>query len=281
MPGGRSRATLPPHRSRADKPFVISMPPPNVTGVLHLGHAIMASVEDMHDPLPPHDAAAPRCGCPARDHAGIATQNVVERELAKEGLTRQDLGREKFVERVWEWKRVYHARITDQQPPPGHLVRLGARALHPGRGPLARRARGLRAPLRAGPDLPRRLPGELVPALRHGHLRPGGGARGRGRAPLVRALLDRGPQPIHHRGHHAPRDDPGRYGRGRAPGRRALPRPGGPATCVLPVLGRAHPDHRRRGGGPRLWHRRGQGDAGPRPGGLRDRPAPQPAGRST
>ncbi len=95
------------------KPFVISMPPPNVTGALHLGHAITAAVEDAlirHHRM----TGRPTLWVPGTDHAGIATQNVVERELAKEGLTRHDLGRERFIERVWEWKRVYHERISAQ-----------------------------------------------------------------------------------------------------------------------------------------------------------------------
>ncbi|MBC7235571.1 MAG: valine--tRNA ligase [Chloroflexi bacterium] len=97
----------------AQKPFVISMPPPNVTGALHLGHAITASIEDAL--IRYHRMTGqPTLWVPGTDHAGIATQNVVERELAKEGLTRHDLGREKFVERVWEWKEIYHARITEQ-----------------------------------------------------------------------------------------------------------------------------------------------------------------------
>ncbi len=95
------------------RPFVISMPPPNVTGALHLGHAIVASVEDAL--IRYHRLTGrPTLWVPGCDHAGIATQNVVERELAEEGLTRHDLGREKFIERVWEWKRVYHQRITRQ-----------------------------------------------------------------------------------------------------------------------------------------------------------------------
>ena len=96
------------------EPFVISMPPPNVTGALHLGHAIMSSIEDAliryHRLL-----GEPTLWVPGSDHAGIATQNVVERELAREGVTRHDLGREAFVQRVWEWKAIYHARITQQQ----------------------------------------------------------------------------------------------------------------------------------------------------------------------
>ena len=95
------------------KPFVISMPPPNVTGKLHLGHAMTASVEDLM--IRYHRMRGdPTLWVPGSDHAGIATQNVVERELAKEGLTRHDLGREAFVARCWAWKEKYGSLITQQ-----------------------------------------------------------------------------------------------------------------------------------------------------------------------
>ncbi|MGQ9682283.1 MAG: valine--tRNA ligase [Anaerolineae bacterium] len=94
-------------------PFVISMPPPNVTGALHLGHALTASIEDLmiryHRML-----GDPTLWVPGSDHAGIATQNVVERQLAKEGTSRQELGREAFVERVWQWKQQYGSIISRQ-----------------------------------------------------------------------------------------------------------------------------------------------------------------------
>src|SRR5688500_12279303 len=86
------------------EPFCIVMPPPNVTGVLHIGHALDNSLQDAiirRKRMQGHAAL----WLPGTDHAGIATQNVVERELAKEGKSRHDLGREAFVERVWEWKR--------------------------------------------------------------------------------------------------------------------------------------------------------------------------------
>ena len=93
--------------------FCITMPPPNVTGILHLGHAIAATMEDLMTRY--HRMRGfETLYLPGTDHAGIATQNVVERELAKEGLTRHDLGREAFIERVWAWKEKTHARITDQ-----------------------------------------------------------------------------------------------------------------------------------------------------------------------
>ena len=95
-------------------PFVISMPPPNVTGVLHLGHAITSAVQDML--IRYHRMAGrPTLWVPGTDHAGIATQNVVERKLAEGGATRHDLGRERFVQEVWDWKDEYHGQISGQQ----------------------------------------------------------------------------------------------------------------------------------------------------------------------
>jgi len=99
---------------RSDRPpFVMVMPPPNVTGSLHMGHMLNQTVQDVI-------ARRKRMQgfntlwLPGMDHAGIATQNVVERELQKEGLTRHDLGREKFVQRVWEWKEQYGGIILKQ-----------------------------------------------------------------------------------------------------------------------------------------------------------------------
>jgi len=102
-----------PRMDPARKPFVITMPPPNVTGELHLGHAITAAVEDVM--VRYHRMKGePTLWLPGEDHAGIATQNVVERQLAREGLTRHDLGREKFLERVWDWVHKCRRRIADQ-----------------------------------------------------------------------------------------------------------------------------------------------------------------------
>jgi len=95
----------------------------------------------------------PTLWVPGTDHAGIATQNVVERQLAREGLTRRDLGREKFLERVWEWKRQYGAQITEQHR------RLGVSC------DWDRERHGLCPVVQGRSDLPRHLPGELVPAL--------------------------------------------------------------------------------------------------------------------
>jgi len=98
----------------ADKlPYSIVIPPPNVTGILHMGHALNNTLQDILIRYKKMRGFA-TLWMPGTDHAGIATQNVVERSLAKEGLTRQDLGREKFLERVWEWKQLYGSTIITQ-----------------------------------------------------------------------------------------------------------------------------------------------------------------------
>jgi len=102
------------------KPFVISIPPPNVTGELHLGHAMFVSVEDLM--IRYHRMKGfSTLWVPGSDHAGIATQLMVERDLLKkEEVTREELGREEFIKRTWEWKHKYGGMITNQ------IRRLGA-----------------------------------------------------------------------------------------------------------------------------------------------------------
>ena len=99
--------------SSQKKPYVIMMPPPNVTGSLHIGHALTFTIQDIlirfHRML-----GFDVLWQPGTDHAGIATQMVVERELAKSNITRHDLGREKFVEKVWQWKEQSGGTITKQ-----------------------------------------------------------------------------------------------------------------------------------------------------------------------
>ena len=93
--------------------FSVVLPPPNVTGVLHVGHALNSTLQDVicrWKRMKGYEV----CWVPGTDHAGIATQWVVERELAKEGLTRHDVGREEFLKRVWEWKEKYGSRIINQ-----------------------------------------------------------------------------------------------------------------------------------------------------------------------
>jgi len=107
-------------KPQSDKrPFCIVIPPPNVTGILHMGHALNNTIQDI---LIRYYRMNGResLWMPGTDHAGIATQNVVEKSIAKEGLKRQDLGREKFIERVWVWKEQYGSTIIKQ------LKKLGA-----------------------------------------------------------------------------------------------------------------------------------------------------------
>ncbi|MBI3020965.1 MAG: valine--tRNA ligase [Candidatus Omnitrophica bacterium] len=101
------------------KPYTIVIPPPNVTGILHMGHALNNTIQDIlirFKRMQGFNAL----WVPGTDHAGIATQNVVEKALAKEGKRRQDLGRDAFIKRVWEWKEQYGNTILYQ------LKRLGS-----------------------------------------------------------------------------------------------------------------------------------------------------------
>jgi valyl-tRNA synthetase len=114
-----SQGYFTPQRDPSKEPYTIIMPPPNVTGELHLGHALTNAVEDIlirWKRMQGYETLY----LPGEDHAGIAGQWVVEKELAKEGLTRHDLGRDKFLERAWDWMNLYRPRIRYQ------LRRLGA-----------------------------------------------------------------------------------------------------------------------------------------------------------
>lgn len=104
----------------SDKPkYSIVIPPPNVTGNLTIGHMLNNTVQDVYARWK-RMTGYNVLWLPGSDHAGIATQTRVEKELRKDGTTRYDLGREKFIEKVWEWKEVYHANIKQQ------LTRMGA-----------------------------------------------------------------------------------------------------------------------------------------------------------
>jgi len=110
-----------PSKNTNAQPYCIVIPPPNVTGSLHMGHALNNTIQDVLIRFRRMQGDAVLWQ-PGSDHAGIATQMVVERELAKEGISRRDLGREKFVERVWAWKEQSGGLINKQ------LHRLGASA---------------------------------------------------------------------------------------------------------------------------------------------------------
>ena len=108
-----------PGRQAGKKSFCIVIPPPNVTGILHMGHALNNTLQDIlirYHRMKGEESL----WMPGTDHAGIATQNVVEKAIAQEGLKRQDLGRDKFIERVWLWREKYGSTIIRQ------LKKLGA-----------------------------------------------------------------------------------------------------------------------------------------------------------
>ncbi|CAN8300180.1 unnamed protein product [Cochlearia groenlandica] len=114
-----SQGYFKPRFDRGGSPFVIPMPPPNVTGSLHMGHAMFVTLEDImvrYNRM----KGRPTLWLPGTDHAGIATQLVVEKMLASEGIKRVELGRDEFTKRVWEWKEKYGGTITNQ------IKRLGA-----------------------------------------------------------------------------------------------------------------------------------------------------------
>ena len=107
--------------NRSKKPFTIVMPPPNITGQLHMGHALDNTLQDIltrFKRMQGYEAL----WLPGTDHASIATEAKVVEAIAKEGLTKEDLGREKFLDRVWDWKKEYGGRIVKQ------LKRIGSSA---------------------------------------------------------------------------------------------------------------------------------------------------------
>ncbi len=107
------------HVNPQKKPYTIVIPPPNVTGILHMGHAFNNTLQDImmrYQRMRGFEAL----WMPGTDHAGIATQNVIERQIAKEGKTRYDIGREEMLSRLWDWKKIYGDTIINQ------LKKLGA-----------------------------------------------------------------------------------------------------------------------------------------------------------
>ncbi len=155
------------------QPFTIVIPPPNVTGSLHIGHALDNTLQDVlirYHRLKGRDAL----WVVGTDHAGIATQMVVERTIAAQGLKRSDMSREAFLAHVWEWKAQSGGTITRQ------LRRLGASCdwaherFTMDEGFSARGDQGVRDAVRAGPALPRQAAGQLGPQARHGDQRPRG-----------------------------------------------------------------------------------------------------------
>ncbi len=167
--------------------YSMVIPPPNVTGVLTLGHVLNNTIQDILA------RRARMLGkevlwLPGTDHAGIATQNVVERQLRKEGKTRHDLGREEFLKLVWEWKDEARGDHHPAIEAAGVLVRLDAGAVHDGCGLLAGGDGGIRRSSQEGADLSREPDGELGPDGADGALGRGGGdAGGKGDAVLFQS----------------------------------------------------------------------------------------------
>ena len=155
--------------ARGGEPYCIVIPPPNVTGILHMGHALNNTLQDV---LIRWRRMQGRntLWVPGTDHAGIATQNVVERELKEEGKRRDDLGREKFVERVWQWKEQYGNTIISQLKSLGCSCDWDRLRFTMDEG-LASGKGSFYPPLRKGADLPRQIHHQLVPALPDGVVR--------------------------------------------------------------------------------------------------------------
>ena len=142
-----------------------------------MGHALNGTIQDVltryHRMLGEN-----ACWLVGTDHAGIATQNVVEKMLRREGLTKEDLGREEFAARVWEWRKEYGGNIIKQLKSLGCACDYERERFTFDEGYVQGRDARLRRPLREGLHLQGQLPRQLVPALRHGDQRPRGGLQG-------------------------------------------------------------------------------------------------------
>ena len=196
--------------------YSIVIPPPNVTGSLHMGHALNGTIQDVL--IRYHRMrGANTMWLVGTDHAGIATQNKVEARLADEGLRKEDLGREEFAERVWAWKREHGSTIIHQ------LKKLGC-ACDYERERFTMDEAYHEAVVRVfvdlypqGRHLSRCLSGELVPAMWLGHLRPRSGARGAGGQTLLRHLSGGGRGSGPDGGHYPSGDHTCRHGCGGQP----------------------------------------------------------------
>ena len=141
--------------SPSEKPsYCIMIPPPNVTGNLHIGHALQSTIQD----LLTRWRRMQGCNAlwlPGTDHAGIATQLMVERQLAEEGKDRVEMGREAFLERVWEWTHQHSGNIRNQLDKLGASCDWSRERFTLDEGPVEGRSRGVRSALRRRPDLSR------------------------------------------------------------------------------------------------------------------------------
>ena len=255
--------------------FTLLLPPPNVTGRLHMGHMLNQTQMDIivrwH-----RMRGFITLWLPGTDHAGIATQMMVERQLANEGKKRRDLGREKFIERVWEWKKLYGGAILDQ------MKRLGAsvdwdREYFTMDENLSRAVREVFVRLYEEGLIyrgkyivnwcPRCETAISDLEVKHEDV---AGKLWEIRYPVV------GSGRVHHGGDDASGDDAGRYrDRGECEGR-ALHASARQESSAAADESRDS-DHHRRTGAAGVWHRRGEGDAGARSQRFSGRAAPQSA----
>ena len=201
--------------SESQEPYSIVIPPPNVTGSLHMGHALNNALQDILVRWKRMSGLSV-CWMPGTDHAGIATQNVVERQLAEENLSRESLGREKFIERVWKWKAESGGTIIRQ------LHRLGAscdweRERFTMDEGLSRAVREAFVRLyEEGLIYRDNYLVNWCPRCETGRFRPGSRSRRAGRPPLGIPLSALGRRGWRHHRDDAPRDHARRYGRGRS-----------------------------------------------------------------
>ena len=259
--------------------FSIVIPPPNVTGSLHMGHALQHTLMDV---MTRHKRM---CGyrtlwLPGMDHAGISTQLMVSRALKKEGKTRHDLGREKFVERVWQWKHESGGQITVQMRREGASVDWS------------------REKFTMDEDLSRAVREVFVRLYEEGMIYRGNRIVNwcpQDQTVLSDLEVEKLPQagklyylqyPIKNsdracdRRHYATGNDARRYCRRCESKRRSLPRARGPDSSVAADRSRDS-DHCRRVCRSGVWHRRGEDHAGARSKRLRDGPASQSRRRSS
>ena len=251
-----------PERAKAE-PYCIVIPPPNVTGSLHMGHALNNTLQDIlcrFERMRGKDVLWQ----PGTDHAGIATQAVVERQLMeRQQPGSREMGREAFIKRVWEWKAESGGTII------GQLKRLGASCdwsrerFTMDEGLSRAVAESLRRALPRGPHLQGQAAGQLGPQAQDRDLRPRSAAGRDQGAPLAHQISDRRQRRVHRRGDDAAGDHARRRRRRRASRERAAQ--ASDRQDGDPAAGRpAHSDHRRRLCRSGKRHRRGEDHAGAR-----------------
>ena len=182
-----SSGAFAPRSDPAAAPFCIMIPPPNVTGTLHMGHAFQDTIMDALTRYHRMRGEAVLWQ-PGTDHAGIATQMLVERQLNSEGRQRSDLTREQFIERVWQWKTPVGRQHRPAAAQARRLRGLVARSLHDGSGPLGHGHGSVCAPARGSAHLPGPAAGQLGSGVAHGAVGSGGHQRRREWIALVPAL---------------------------------------------------------------------------------------------